>query len=256
MDFGAASLGWAAFASWLLGYPDKALKLGREALDLAREMNHPNTLGISLNVMGLVCHKRRDVQLVKEYAESVLQLSTEAGLVYWQAWEVFLQGCIETEQGKAEQGVSRIQQSVSAMESKGYYFHHSMMLASLAEAYLKSGHLEEGLAVVKEALSFVEKSNERYHEAELYRLEGHLRLLGGESETEAETSFHRAIEIARRQSAKSWELRAMTSLAHLWQKQGKKAEARTRLAEIYDWFTEGFDTQDLKDAKTLLEELH
>jgi predicted ATPase len=108
---------------------------------------------------------------------------------------------------------------------------------------------------LQEALSFVEKSGERYHEAELYRLEGELHLLGGESETETEASFQRAIEIARRQSAKSWELRATTSLARLWQLQGKHAEARKRLAEIYGWFTEGFDTQDLKDAKALLQDL-
>lgn len=125
----------------------------------------------------------------------------------------------------------------------------------LAEAYVKAGQIEEGLAALKEVLDFVEKTEERCYEAEMRRFKGGLLLMKGESEAKVEDCFHQAIEIARRQQAKSWELRATMSLARLWQKQGKKKEARKRLAEIYDWFTEGFDTPDLKDAKALLEEL-
>jgi predicted ATPase len=131
----------------------------------------------------------------------------------------------------------------------------SHLLALLAEAYGSTGQAEEGLNVLAEALAFVRSSNERYYEAEIYRLKGELLLMQGGDETEAEASFHKAIEVARRQSAKSWELRATVSLCRLWQKQGRRDEARQMLAEIYGWFTEGFDTPDLKEAQALLEEL-
>nr|NIO71038.1 tetratricopeptide repeat protein [Anaerolineae bacterium] len=123
-----------------------------------------------------------------------------------------------------------------------------------AEAYGKAGQAEEGLSVLAEALALVEKTGERYYEAELRRLKGELLLMQGD-EAEAEASFDKAIEVARRQQAKSWELRATVSLCRLWRKQGRVDEARQMLAEIYGWFTEGFDTADLKEAKALLEEL-
>ncbi len=138
-------------------------------------------------------------------------------------------------------------------------------LALLAEAYGKGGQAEEGLSALSEALAVVDKTGERYYEAELYRLKGELTLKSevktsqnksqASLESEAEECFLKAIEIARRQQAKSWELRAVISLARLWQQQGKKAEARQMLAEIYGWFTEGFDTADLQEAKALLDEL-
>jgi predicted ATPase len=147
-------------------------------------------------------------------------------------------------------------------------------LALLAEACGKEGQAEEGLAVLTEALDAVDKSGERFCEAELYRLRGELTLaqsnvqrLGSsvldtqhpkpstQAQAEAEACFLKAIDIARQQQAKSWELRATTSLARLWQKQGKQREARSILSEIYNWFTEGFDTKDLQEAKELIEEL-
>jgi predicted ATPase len=124
----------------------------------------------------------------------------------------------------------------------------------LAQAHASAGHVETGLKVLAEALAFVERSAERYYESELHRLEGELLLTQGE-EAAAEASFHRAIEIARGQHAKTWELRATVSLCRLWQKQGKRQEARQRLAEIYAWFSEGFDTPDLKEARALLDGL-
>jgi Predicted ATPase len=131
-------------------------------------------------------------------------------------------------------------------------------LALLAEAYEKAGQIEEGLSVLAEALAEVDKRGERYYEAELYRLKGELTLKQSRVqslETEAESCFHQAIAIAHRQSAKSLELRAVMSLSRLWQRQGKKEEARQRLAEIYGWFTEGFNTKDLQEARALLQEL-
>ena len=132
----------------------------------------------------------------------------------------------------------------------------SEFLALLAEAYGKAEQVEEGLRTVAEALAFVERTEERYYEAELYRLQGELLLQQSpDNATEAAACFHRALDVSRNQAAKSWELRAATSLARLWQQQGKNAEARELLAPVYGWFTEGFDTADLKDAKALLDTL-
>jgi predicted ATPase len=120
--------------------------------------------------------------------------------------------------------------------------------------YVAFGQTEEGLVNLAEALALVEETDERHWEAEIHRLKGELLLMQGD-DAEAEASFHRAIEGARRQSAKSWELRAATSLARLWGRQGRTDEARQALAEIYGWFTEGFDTPDLKEAEVLLAQL-
>jgi predicted ATPase len=147
-------------------------------------------------------------------------------------------------------------QGLAAFQATGMRLQYPHFLALLAEAYGKAGQAEEGLSVLAEALALVEETGERYYGAELYRLKGELLLMqGDEAESEAEASFHKAIEVARRQQAKSWELRATMSLCRLWQRQGKREEARQRLAEVYGWFTEGFDTPDLQEAKALLEEL-
>jgi predicted ATPase len=154
------------------------------------------------------------------------------------------------EQGQVQEGIAQMRQS-----------RNTFVPALLAEAYGKVGQVEEGLAVLAKALAVVEKTGERLWEAELYRLKGDLSLQSGvrgpesKGEAEAEECFLKAVEIARRQSAKSWELRAVMSLAKLWQHQGKTKEARAMLADIYHWFTEGFDTKDLQEAKALLKEL-
>jgi predicted ATPase len=147
-----------------------------------------------------------------------------------------------------------LRHGLAAWETTGTRYRRPTFLAWLAEAYGKAGQAEEGLSVLAEALAQVKKTDERYYEAELRRLKGELLLMQGDK-TEAEASFHKAIEVARRQQAKSWELRATVSLCRLWQKQGRVDEARQTLAEIYGWFTEGFDTPDLKEARALLEEL-
>jgi predicted ATPase len=145
---------------------------------------------------------------------------------------------------------------LEAMRAEGAVVGLPMVLAMLAEAHGKAGQTEEGLALLDEAQGLVAKTREREYEAEVHRLEGDLLLARSPSdEAQAQASFREALEVARRQSAKSWELRAATSLARLWQRQGKRDEARDLLAPVYAWFTEGFDTKDLRDAKALLEEL-
>jgi predicted ATPase len=156
--------------------------------------------------------------------------------------------------GQVQEGLAQMREALAGRKSTGVRCALSGILGGLAEAQAKAGQPEEGLATLAEALALVEETDERFCEAELHRLRGELLLMQG-GEAEAEASLHQAIEVARRQSARSWELRATTSLARLWQKQGRTDEARQVLTEIYDWFTEGFDTRDLKEAKVLLEKL-
>jgi predicted ATPase len=166
------------------------------------------------------------------------------------------------EWGQAEEGLAQIRQGLATCQAIGAGLNQSYHLALLAEAYGKAGQTEDGLATLAEALTVVDKTEERFYEAELYRLKGELTLaqssvqsLASSVQKEAEECFWKAIEIARKQQAKSLELRAVMSLARLWQQQGKKDNARQMLAEIYGWFTEGFDTKDLQEAKVLLQQL-
>jgi predicted ATPase len=164
-------------------------------------------------------------------------------------------------QGQVGEGIALIRQGQIAYRATGTEMGRSSFRALLAEAHGTAGQAEEGLATVAEALAFVDRTEERFYEAELHRLKGELtsqsQAAGQKSkvEKEVEDCFQKAIEIGRQQRAKSWELRAATSLARLWQQQGKQAEAHELLSDIYNRFTEGFDTKDLKDAKALLEEL-
>ena len=197
----------------------------------------------------------------------------------WLGFGAVLQGWAWTKQGQAEEGIAQIRKGLVARQAIGAGIFQSYNLALLAEACGKAGQAEEGLAALVEALTVVDKSSERFYEAELYRLKGELTLAqfsvpglessvqtpqsafrlpppsGGNPQSEAEACFLKAIEVARAQSAKSLELRAVMSLARLWQSQGKQREAHQMLSEIYHWFTEGFDTKDLQEAKALLDEL-
>ena len=163
-------------------------------------------------------------------------------------------GRILVQQGRIEDGIAQLRQGLTAWETTGASYRRSLFLAWLAEALGQAGRTGEGLSMLDEALSQVERTNGRCYEAELHRLRGEL-LLMQDDEAGAEASFHEALSVARRQEARSWELRAVTSLARLWKTQGKQAEARQALADVYAWFTEGFGTADLKEAKALLDEL-
>src|SRR5262249_13154427 len=159
-------------------------------------------------------------------------------------------------QGQREEGMAQMQQGLAAWHATGAAVFRPYGLALLAEAYAQVGRCQEGLTLLAEALALTNDREERRWEAELYRLKGELLLAcSAEHHAEAETCFRQALDVARHQEAKSWELRAATSLSRLWQQQGKRAEARALLAPIYGWFTEGFDTADLEEAKALLDKL-
>jgi len=185
-----------------------------------------------------------------------MRLLAELGFERELAQGTILWGWALTEQGQGVEGIAAIRQGLAALQATGEELRRPEFLALLAEAYGGIGQIEEGLNVLAEALAAVEKTGERYYEAELYRLKGELLLAHPTgNHLEAESCFHRSLDIARRQQAKSLELRAAASLSRLWQQQGKRQEAHDLLAPVYAWFTEGFDTADLQEAKALLEEL-
>ena len=184
-----------------------------------------------------------------------MALASEKGFPQFVALGMIMRGWALAVQGQGEEGIAQLHQGLAAFRAAGAEISRSRDLALLAEAYGKVGQTEVGLTVLAEALAVVDKTGERYWEAELHRLKGELLLvLSTDNTTEAEACFHQALDIARRQEAKSLELRVATSLSRLWQ-QGKRAEACALLAPIYGWFTEGFDTADLREAKGLLDAL-
>jgi len=254
-------LSWTTHALWSLGYPDQALKRSQEALALAQELSHPFSLALALDYATILHQFRRERQTVQERAAAAIALCTEQGFAYYLAWGTVMQGWALAEQGQVEEGIAQMRQSLAALRTTGAELRHPYYLALLAATYARARQAKEGLMLLAKALDVVRQTGECTYEAELYRLKGELTLQtkihGRRSEVqqEAEECFHKAVDVARRQSAKSLELRAATSLARLWQRQGKKTEAHFLLSEVYHWFTEGFDTADLQDAKTLLNEL-
>jgi class 3 adenylate cyclase/predicted ATPase len=255
-DAGVVCRSHDAWALWLLGYPDQALARSHEAVTLAQQSAHLFSLGFALNFAAVFHEFRREVRFTQERAEAAISLSKEQRFAQWMAHGAILRGWALAQQGQAQEGIEQINQSLRAFRATGAEIQRPQFLALLAEAYGTIGEPEAGLSALAEALALVDTTGERWYEAALYRLKGELLLQQSlDNLPEAETCFQHSISIARSQQAKSLELRAATSLARLWHQQGKRQEAHDLLAPIYDWFTEGFDTADLKDAKALLEDL-
>ena len=258
-----ACLCFAAWALWYLGYPDQSQQRIQEALTLTQELSHPYTRTFATVFAAWLHQFRHECQAAQQRAEAAITLSNEYGFPFWSSVGTILRGWALAEKEQAGEGITGIRLGLAAHRATGAVTSQSWGLALLAEAYSKVGSLEEGLNAVTEALTMVAQTGERFYEAELYRLKGELTLKLRHSSDEsyearikqAEACFQGAIAIARQQQAKSWELRAIISFVRLLATQGRRDEARAMLAEIYGWFTEGFDTADLKDAKALLEEL-
>jgi predicted ATPase len=253
---GAWCLSHLAQALWLLGYPDQALRRSYEALTLAREMSHPPSLAAMLFYVAFHHCYRREALATQERAEAAMALASAQGLPQWLTVGQLLRGWALAMQGQAEEGIAQMRPALAAWRAMGSGLAVSHYLVLLAEAYGRAGQAEGGLRLLAEALVHVDTTGEAYWAAEVYWLKGELLLRQAiPDETHAETFLYHAMDIARQRQTKSWELRAATSLARLWQQQGKCAKAHALLAPIYDWFTEGFDTTDLHEAKALLEEL-
>ena len=226
-----------------------------EALSIAAEITHPWTV-VMINVFAAWMRAyRREPQFVQQPAERALKLATEQQLAFFVGHATVLQGWARVQQGEGEQAIADIRRGIAAYRSTGAELESSYWFALLGEACAKLGAVDEGLAALNEALDLVAATGVRFCHAELFRLKGEL-LLKRAVPNQAEASFHEAIRVASAQHAKPLELRASTRLARFWLDQGKRDEARDLLAPVYGWFTEGFDTLDLKEAKALLDELH
>jgi predicted ATPase len=256
-DPGVCSGYHAAEVLWLLGYPEQALRRSRESLALARELAHPSTMANVLFFAAWFHYHRGEWQIFQARVEEGMTLATERGFSRWLAQGTFLQGWLLVEQEQKQAGIAKMVEALATERAGiGLARWNALFAASLAEAYGRTGQIGEGLNVVNEELANRRVTECCCYEAELHRIKGELLLTQTAGhEGEAEACLQNALKIARGQSAKSLELRATMSMSRLWQRQGKKAEARTSLAEIYGWFTEGFGTADLKAAKILLQEL-
>jgi predicted ATPase len=246
----------AARTLWLLGYPEQALARLHNALALAHELSDPYSLAWARSMAAIASQHRRDVPATYEHAEAAVALSTAQGFPLYAAYGTSLRGWALAMQGQGEEGMAQVRQGIATVRATGAALIVPYFCTLLADVSAHLGHPEDGLQTLAEAQTLVEQHEERWWEAEIYRLRGVLLLRQTVSQqAEAEACFQRALEVASRQEAKSLELRAAMSLACLWQQQGRRAEARDLLAPLYGWFMEGFDTADLQEAKVLLEEL-
>jgi predicted ATPase len=249
---------FGAIALWLLGYPDQARRRSHEAVILGAELGHPTSRALALYFDTMVHQYFRNAAEVQKSAEATTAIATEHGLSLWLANGAIMRGWAQAEQGACADGIAMLRQGLTDWIATGAETHRTYFLGLLAEALSRDGQIEEGLKIVAEAIAQMNGTGTVFHGAELHRLHGELLLQQGASDAgfrEAEACFHRALEIARRQLAKSLELRVVTSLARLYQKQGRSSEARPMLTHCYEWFTEGFDTPDFREAKALLEEI-
>jgi predicted ATPase len=255
-DPGVCGRSQAAVVEWLLGNPERALESSRDALTLAHELAHGESLAWALSMAAIVDQLRGDRAGAGVHAEALIALSAEHGFAQWVAVGTILRAWAGSEAANSEIKLANMRQGIAAWRAAGARRWNPYFLALTVETCCALRRVDEAREVVAEALDSVDRTGERWYEAELHRLRGELSLMGGESaQSDAEEHFRRAIEVSRQIEAKSHELRATTGLARLLAKQGKRDEARTMLAEIYGWFTEGLETADLKDAKALLDQL-
>ena len=283
----AVLLSYTAMCLWVLGYPDQARERSHQALIGVQEIAHPYSQGFATLLASGFHQLQGEPHKMQEQAETAITLAAEHDFAQVIAQAMGHRGWALAKQGRTEEGLAQLQKSLDSFRATGAELELPHTLGLLAEAQAAGGQTEEGLSTVTEALTILERTGEHYYEAELYRLKGELTLaqssvqsLGSsvkksskfkvqsskshntdprplipDPQAEAEACFLKAIAVARGQEAKSWELRATISLSRLWQRQGKRHEAHQVLSDIYSWFTEGFDTKDLQEAKALLAEL-
>jgi predicted ATPase len=246
---------WALILQWL-GYPDQAAKKSQEALSFAQETSHPFSVAAALFFTSWFHYSRHEVPETKERADAAVNLSSKHGFPFWQNGGTMFLGWALAEQGKTEEGIAKIITGLAAWRDSGAEQFVPCALSLLAEIYSKTGKIEEGIILLEEAMALIDKTEERFWLPELYRLMGELMLsLTTNNNFQAERNFRQAIDIARYHHVKTMELRAAVSLGRLKCHQGKRESACELMTEIYDWFVEGVDTSDVKEAKALLEKL-
>jgi predicted ATPase len=239
----------------LLGYPMKALSCSRQAMADAKALANPEDLACALSFEAGNYHDVRSVALARERADALIALATERGLPHWLAEGILFRGWTLAEGGAVDEAIEHMSRGIAILRTVENRIGMQYWLLTSAEVHGRAGRAAPGLALLGEALELGQRNSARWYEAEVHRLRGDLlRRMANPDATQIESCLQKAIEVAREQGAKWWELRAATSLAELWRKQGKRKEACDLLAPIYGWFTEGFDTADLREAKALLDE--
>jgi adenylate cyclase len=243
---------------WFLGYPEQAAANVHRAVALAEQIAHPPSVAHALSY-GILCHQlRRDPGTVRVWSDRMVTLAAEHGLALQGAIGAVTRGWLLASQGQAKEGLLELRRGLDGCVDLGVRLWEPYHKALLAEAHLDAGEASVGLEVLEEAMRFADDSGVRFWDADLLRLKGKLMAAlssDGHQQEEEERCYREALEVAQRQQARSLELRAATSLARLWRDEGRRDEARCLLAPIYGWFSEGFDTADLKEAKALLDEL-
>ena len=259
IDPGVASRSVAALVLWNLGYPDQARDRIRESLSLARSLGHPFTLAWALSYAAVVSQHRRELDACEAQADEILALSNDHGYALWLAAATIIRGCcMAAKRESLGDGIGQMVDGLAAWQATGAEAFRPYYLSLLADGLRRSQDINLGLTIMDEAQGAIAGSDERWWEPELLRIRGELVMAAeqassGSLSESAEEYFLRAIDLARRQAAKSLELRATMSLGHLWQRRGRAAEARQAVADIYNWFTEGLDTGDLRDARVFLD---
>jgi class 3 adenylate cyclase/predicted ATPase len=243
-------------AMWLLGYPEAAVADAERAVRNARQIGHAATLMYALSHGLFARYECGNYTSATAAFDELIDLAGEKGTLFWKAFGMMNQGCVYALTSRPSDAVRMITSGLGARQSTGSTMWMPFFMAHLARAHIELGKFEDARHWLGKAITVVETTKERWCEAEVYRIAGEIALLAPEPETaKAEEYFARALAVARHQQAKSWELRAAISIARLWRDQGKRGQAHSLLAPVYDWFTEGFDTADLKEAKTLLDAL-
>jgi predicted ATPase len=256
LDSEVQCLAYLGYTLWTLGYPDQALKRVNEAVGLAQALSHPFSLAFAEVFTGFLHQYRLEARAAQEHSETVIALCVKHGFTGLVGPATALRGAAMAQLGRREEGIAQMREGLAASRPTGSNLSRPHYLTRLAEAYMQVGRLDDGLSALTEASVAADENEQRQNESEIHRVKGELLLRQEVSNAaEARNCFERSIEIARKQSAKTLELRATMSLVRLLASEGKRDKARTMLAEIYGWFTEGFDTADLKDAKALLDEL-
>jgi predicted ATPase len=255
-DTGVACLSFLAWTLVALGYQDHAVACIRQAVARAHALAHPFSLVFATHHAGIIHHLRREPQAAYASAETSLHMARTHGFPLFVGANLVLQGWALAMHGRATEALAQMEQGLAMSQATGHKVFYPWNLALMAEAYGQAGQFAAALTVVVEALTIIDTTEERMWEAELHRLKGETCLAqAAENHAVAAACLQQAFVVARRQHAKSCELRAAMSLARLWQGQGKRAEAFELLAPIYDWLTEGFETPDLQDARVLLDAL-
>jgi predicted ATPase len=253
---GVTSLCFRSLALWLLGYPEAALADTQHALRLTRQIGQVATLMFALNLVSRIYIECGNYSAARKLVNELIALATKKDSLFWNAYGTTIHGVLLAMTGEVSNSVQTLTTGMMALRSTGATVFTPSYLSYLARVYADVGQFDEAKRCIDETITLVDKSKERWCEADIHRIAAEISLMSSDPDaTKAEASFERALSVARAQQAKSWELRAAMSMARLWRDQGKRQQAHDLLAPVYGWFTEGFDTLDLKEAKTLLEQL-